>query len=190
MKKNKSLLLSVIALAAVILTAAILYPKLSEKYGEASSPEELLASKKSGNAPDFTVYTEDGTPVRLSERLTEREGRPCVLNFWATWCPYCVEELPIFEKYAALYDGKVDFYMIDLADGRDTVEKALAYMEENGYTFPVYFDTDGNAAIAYGASAIPLTAFIDADGNLYALKSGAIREETAESILKKLTGAE
>ena len=71
--------------------------------------------------------------------------------------------------------------MVNLTDGsRETVESASAFIEEQGYTFPVFFDTQYSGAAAYGTSAIPVTFFIDRDGNLIAYAQSAIDAETLQ----------
>jgi thiol-disulfide isomerase/thioredoxin len=140
--------------------------------------------KKAADAPDFTMLDMNGETVSLSSFF----GEPIVVNFWATWCPPCASELPHFDKAAAEYEGKVRFLMVDLTDGRrDTVESAKAYVEERGYTFPLYFDTESSGAIAYAVYSIPLTVFINADGNIQASRVGAMNEEMLYDYLEELT---
>ena len=131
-------------------------------------------------APDFTVYDKDGNEVHLSDFL----GKPVVINFWATWCTYCKMHMPVFEEAYQTYGEDIHFLMINLTDGsRDTVESASAYIEEQGYTFPVYYDTDYSAAATYGASSIPITFFIDAEGHGIVYGRGALDEETFQECI-------
>ena len=123
------------------------------------------------SAPDFTVYDIDGNPVNLSDF----EGKPTILNFWASWCGPCKSEMPDLEEAYQEYGDVINFVIVDLTDGSsETVETASAYIESQGYTFPVYYDTDLDGATTYGVTAIPLTYFIDADGNLVAYHQGAM----------------
>ena len=129
-------------------------------------------------APDFTVYGKDGKPVRLSDM----KGTPVVLNFWASWCPPCKAEMPDFDKIAKEYEGRIVFMMVNLTDGvSETQSSAQAFIDSMGYTFPVYFDLDSEAAYTYGTQSIPTTYFIDAKGDLIAGANGAIDGDTLRS---------
>lgn len=140
---------------------------------------------KKNTAPDFTVLDKDGNTVRLSEKF----GKPIVINFWATWCPPCKQELPDFDKLSKEYGDRVVFMMVNLTDGyRDTVDGTKRFVSDKGYTFPVYFDTKDNAASAYNVSSIPQTTFIDAKGNIYTTRIGAMNEATLRIYLNALLG--
>ena len=140
---------------------------------------------KKNTAPDFTVLDKDGNTVRLSDKF----GKPIVINFWATWCPPCKQELPDFDKLCKEYGDRIVFMMVNLTDGyRDTVDGTKRFVSGKGYTFPVYFDTKDNAASAYNVSSIPQTTFIDAKGNIYTTRIGAMNEATLRIYLNALLG--
>ena len=153
--------------------------------GETVPAQEPTEEPEEIAAPDFTVLDMDGADVTLADRLAD--GKPIVLNFWATWCGPCKSELPAFDKAAAEYADKVTFMLINLTDGyQETVDGVKEFMEENGYTFPVYFDTEYSAAVPYGASSIPLTYFVTSDGIVVGGYMGAMPEETLYSYLEQL----
>ena len=138
---------------------------------DSSTVTDGNAEAPASHAPDFTALDREGNEVKLSDFF----GKPIVLNFWASWCPPCKAELPDFETVFKKYEGKVTFLMVNLTDGqRETVEIAKSFVESQGYTFPVYFDTKYEASYNYGVSSIPQTYFIDAEGNLVAYATGMI----------------
>lgn len=184
MKKNRTLLILVIVFAVVMVGAAVLYRQLGEDAApkqlvaetaatEAASRETAATEPKSQvyQAPDFTVYDLEGNAHQLSDFF----GKPIVLNFWASWCGPCKSEMPDFDAACAELDGQVQFLMVNMTDGsRETVDTASAFIEEQGYTFPVYYDTEQSAAYMYGVYSLPTTYFIDREGNLVAQAKGAI----------------
>lgn len=150
---------------------------------ETAPPETEDPNKNT--APDFPVLDADGNTVRLSDMF----GKPVVINFWATWCPPCKRELPDFDRLCREYGDRVVFMMVNLTDGRrDTVDGTKKFVSEKGYTFPVYFDTGLSGAKAYSVSSIPQTTFIDANGNVFATRIGAMNETVLRSYINAILG--
>ena len=175
---KKVLLITLIALVALLAIAGVLYPKLSSGMQtqqlattppatteepdatEATQPETIPA-------PDFTVLDWDGNEVNFSDYA----GKPVVLNFWAHWCGPCQMEMPEFNaKYEEL-EGEVTFLMVHVGADMDAGKEKVT---EGGYTFPVVFDKDSQVAAFYGVSAFPTSFFIDKEGNLQAYYVGAM----------------
>ena len=114
-------------------------------------------------APDFYMEDAEGNGYQLSDF----RGKPVVLNFWASWCGPCKMEMPELEEAYKTYGEQIHFVIVDLVQGRtETKEDGLAHLTESGYTFPAYFDVKQEASGAYQIGAIPLTVFINADGEV------------------------
>jgi len=176
---KRGTLVAAALLVAVLVCGGLGYRMLAARVEPEPAPiEQAEATDDAGEAPlladhDATVYTVDGEAVTLT-RIAD--GRPLVINFWATWCPYCVEELPDFQEIVADYSGRVSFCFLDVTDGsRETVELAAAFLEENGFSdLPAYYDTDLAASIEYGASSLPTTVVVNGDGEIIAISAGMI----------------
>ena len=182
MDKKVKYAIIVLCAAAFLLAAVMGYDYLTANYNN-DVPSGDVSSAEAVMAPDFTVYDWEGNKVNFSDF----EGKPVVINFWATWCGYCVKEMPGFEKAAAEFGDEVVFMMINVTDGyQETKEDAVNFIAEKGYTFPVYFDMDLSAASVYGASSLPATAFINADGELVHGQLGMMSEETLYGHIKKI----
>lgn len=143
--------------------------------GDAGGYEAETETPQVSMAADFTVVDVQGGEVSLTSLL----GRPIVLNFWASWCPPCISEMPEFQKIYEEQGSEILFLMVNVTDGsRETTETAGAFIAEQGYTFPVYYDVYLSAANAYSVTSIPATYFINAEGEIAAGARGAIDEET------------
>lgn len=196
MNKKKIIMILVLVFVLILGGAGILYKQLGQKLApnllatqtpqetestEASTPTTQENEQENESekilAPDFTVYDLDGNEVHLSDYI----GKSVVLNFWASWCSPCKMEMPDFnEKYLEIGE-EVQFLIINMTDGsRETVETASAFIAEQGYSFPVFYDTDQDAAATYGVYSLPTTYFIDEEGNAIAQATGAIDEETLQ----------
>jgi peroxiredoxin len=141
--------------------------------GGALSCDSSLLSQK---APDFTLSTMTGTNITLSEL----EGTPVVLNFWATNCPYCVTELHYFETVAQESEGEIKVIAIDVGESASTVQ---TFFDDYEPTMIVALDTNGEVFVNYSQGDnprgyIPITFFVDSGGIVQYIKIGAFQSET------------
>lgn len=200
MKKNKTFILLAVLLVILIGGAGFFYNKLRSSYktdaltktsqttenetdseetedSQTSSEETDSGENAAETAPDFTMTDASGEEVKLSDFF----GKPVILNFWASWCGPCKSEMPHFEDAYQKYGEDINFVIVNLTDGaRETVEAASDFIEEQGYTFPLYFDTNTEGAVTYGTYSIPVTYFIGADGVPVAQANGALDAATLQ----------
>jgi peroxiredoxin len=118
-----------------------------------------LPAVEGNHAPDFTLKTLAGEPVQLSSL----KGKVVLLNFWATWCPPCREEIPSMVRLNQVMQGK-PFQMLAVSideGGKDAVE---SFFKKGGATLPALLDTDGRVAKLYGTTGVPETFVIDTKG--------------------------
>lgn len=133
-------------------------------------------------APDFTLKNLDGEDVTLSDY----KGKIVFLNFWATWCPHCVREMPDFNKLAAENDDMV-ILAVDVMEDKKLV---VDYIEKGGYDFDVVLDEKGEVAMKYLISPLPTTYFIDADGILLGRLEGALSWAHMNEVLETIRQGE
>ena len=131
-------------------------------------------------APDFTVYDYEGNAVKLSDF----RGKPIVLNFWARDCIYCTMEMPEFQAAYEKYGDRVVFLMVDFTSfSGKGIAYEKEYIDDNGYTFPVYYDTKNSAVSKYGINSIPQTFFINSKFDLYTYIPGMASAELLEQCI-------
>ena len=124
------------------------------------------AATKNTPASDFTLKGRDGANHRLSEEV----GNIVIVNFWASWCGPCREELPAFESlYQEYADLGVTVYGVNVDDDP---EKANVLLKDIDVSFPVLFDTNGDVSKLYDVSAMPTTVMVDRDGNTRLIHKG------------------
>lgn len=185
MNKTVKWILSAAALVVFIVVALFLYNSLSDKYADNGfDANDSVNSGVNSNeqsrfplAKDFTVLDEKGNKVKLSDF----RGKPVVINFWASWCYYCKEEMGDFDTSYLEHSNEVVYLMINATDGvQETKQTADAYIKESGYFFDVYYDTTGKAAEAFGVIALPSTILVDDEGRVIGKQMGLVDYKTLE----------
>lgn len=181
--KNKSLIITGILFVLILGIALLLYPTLSEKAAEAETTTEqnvtLSDTVQYQKYKDIKIFDKDGNEIMLSDL----SGKPIILNFWATWCGYCIQEMPDFEKAYKEYGEEIQFLIVNTDDG---IAKGESFIKDRGYSFPTYYDLEYSAAITYGITGIPRTIAIDKDGFIRYNRSGMIDSSMLESIIETI----
>ena len=192
MSKKSKLLLAAVAMVALLLGASVLYKQLADnaEHDNLSGTNNNAAADSQQEQPkqfppDFTVVDASGREVKLSDF----RGKPTVVNFWASWCGPCKSEMPDFDAVYQRMGNEIHFLMVNMTDGgQETLSGAQKFIADSAYTFPVYYDTQLSAAMAYGVSSLPTTYFFDAEGYGVAYAVGAISEDDLLRGIEMITG--
>lgn len=161
----------VVALAAIALVAGSLW----------LTRDSVDASKET--APDVTLEYFDGT----SQRLSDLQGKPVVLNFWASWCPACISEMPAFGEVHRRLGAEVEFIGVNMQEV--DLDAAIALAEQTGVEYRLAHDPQGSIYNLFGGIAMPTTVFISADGVVQRAHAGTIfADELLETIESELLG--
>ena len=132
---------------------------------------------------DFTLPAPDnldGSPGK-KVRLNDFKGRAVVINFWATWCVPCKEEMPLFERYARRAGNQVVWLGVNELESAQAVN---VFIQEFKISFPIVLDSDGQVAQDYYVRGYPTTFFVDANGVLRAQHLGQVNEELLKGYLE------
>ncbi|SOB94235.1 peroxiredoxin [Ureibacillus xyleni] len=145
---------------------------------EENEPDVMVVA---GQAINFSLTTLDGEKVKLSDLL----GKKVFINFWATWCPPCEEEMPHIEKYYEIYAEKHNVVILgvnttDLEGDKDSIRK---FIQEHEISFPILLDETGDVSKQYGILTLPTSMIIDENGMIEEQIIGPVTEEM---LLEKL----
>ncbi len=161
-----------LALFIIIISAFLVYKvALKEK---TSIPLKAIEGLE---APDLILNDIEGNDLSPKHL----KGRPVFVNFWATWCTQCIEEMPSLQR---LYDSvkdedKVSFFIVIYNDSK---ENAIAFMKEHKYNLPIFLDVNGSTANSYGLTGVPETYLIDRNGILFKKIIGPLNWDSKEAL--------
>lgn len=181
MKKNKKIVL-IILIIAIIGTILFAQKLLSENE---SITGELLNNENTGleignQAPDFILKSVDGKNIQLSSFIGKKS---VVVNFWATWCPPCREEMPLFDEIYAKNKDKVEILGVNLQESERAINN---FIKAIPVAYPLLLDPDANVKKIYNVFTQPVTYFIDRNGIIVSKKFGPLTEQETEEKFNKL----
>lgn len=141
----------------IILLAFVVYNFI----GQSDQPD---TAKEGKVAPDFTLETLSGEEVKLSDYF----GKKIILNFWATHCPPCKEEMPAMQKFYDEYQDEVEIIAVNLTGTEQSESDVTDFIDKYEYTYPTLLDKDLKVRETYQANGIPTTYFLGTDGKIQA----------------------
>ncbi|WP_226641808.1 redoxin domain-containing protein [Mesobacillus subterraneus] len=169
------------AIGAGILAGLVLFA-IFQQLNTADEPLAIEASKATTGigagmaAPNFTLKNLAGEEVSLKDY----RGKKVMLNFWATWCPPCKEEMPAMEKFYKENSKEVEILAVNL----DPQNNVKGFVEENGLTFPILLDKEGRTQQTYSVISIPTSLIIDEHGLIIKKQIGSLTFEQMQELLK------
>lgn len=175
-------------LAIIVLAGLIIWGFMSVQGNKSNSSgpsgtqaQSLTVGLDVGNsAPDFELQTVDGTTIKLSSL----KGKKVILNFWATWCPPCRQEMPDMEKfYTENEKSGIEILAVNLTETEKSRTDVPAFMRANGITFPVGLDEKGSVGNLYKVSSIPASFIIDSNGVIQKKLVGPMTYDSMKSML-------
>lgn len=187
MNKRVSIIIWIIAICAVMVAAYTFYsknkPQGFETPPQQNEPTDTSSQSDKTMAPDFNLKDLNGNDVKLSDY----KGKIVILNFWATWCKYCIQEMPDLNELNKELEKENEAVIlaIDVQESPDTVK---GYLSSKDINLKALLDQDGSVAQAYGITGYPTTFIINKDGSLYTYIPGATNKETLQGILDKIIG--
>lgn len=175
--RRRIVIFCVVSLLNVALLALILAQLLTPATHSVSDP--LIGHP----APDFSMAMLRSEKGKSNLSLSNFKGKSIVLNFWASWCQPCKEELPLLEKaWKQMQTQKKNIVFLGI-DFQESNSDATTFLQLNGITYLAGLDTNGSIANKYGVTSLPQTIFIDHNGTV---TSREPQELTAQELSKNL----
>lgn len=175
MKLQKNHLILIAIIAIIVLSIGIIELR-KQKQSVISNKDKNVGISIGKTAPDFELKSLDDKNVKLSDY----KGKKVILNFWASWCAPCKEEMPLFEKIYRSNLDKIVVVGVNLQESRENIEN---FIKKFDITFPILLDPSAQVKEMYNVFTQPVTYFIDENGKIVDKKFGAL---TVEEIYEKV----
>lgn len=167
----------IMAIGMMLVAISFIYTPLASADVDQSSTSET-GIRVGKYLSEITLEDLNGSQVTVGQ-----SGKITVINFWATWCPPCRDEMPELNIFAQSNQQNVDFYAVNLQESN---EKVSEFMNQNGYSMPILLDTNGVVAKKFQITAIPTTIIVNKHGMIKYRKSGAMTSNELEGIINSL----
>lgn len=137
-------------------------------------------------AQDFTLSNLNGEPVSLSDA----RGKITIVNFWATWCPPCREEMPHMQSFYEKHSENIEMLAVNVTNMDDGIPVIERFVQEHELTFPVLLDESGDVGMTYEVMTLPTSYILDAEGRVFQKIVGAMDEQMMNELVEALRSYE
>jgi len=151
-----------------------------ETNDDQESPDQKSQVNPARAALDFQLENIDGGPISLSDY----EGKPVMVNFWATWCPPCRAEMPLIQEFASENQESFVVLAVNVGEERSTIEGFVSNNELHDLIF--LLDPENSVAALYGVPGFPTSLFVDQNGLLQAVHIGELNRDLMVQYLAKI----
>ena len=173
-------LTAVVVLVAVALGVGVLIGRQGTAGAARASAQRPVSVERDQLAPLFSLPSTTGETVALSSF----EGQVVLVNFWATWCPPCRDEMPVIQATHEKYADRG--FRVLAVNVQETPGQVEAYARELGLTFPLLLDQRGDVTQTYRVQNLPRSFFLDRAGRVVRIHPGELTPDTMERYLKEL----
>lgn len=179
--------ISIIIVMALVVIMIVTFVQNQNEKNNAIDEDKLgkeVGIDKGQYAPDFTLETLDGEKLTLSDL----QGKKVILNFWATWCPPCKQEMPHLQNYYKDYAKKenVEIVAVNLTYNNQTIDQVKQFIESYKITFPIPLMENPKLGQTYEVLTIPSTFFIDTKGRVQHHIIGPVDEKSISNYISKI----
>ncbi|BCJ86698.1 TlpA family protein disulfide reductase [Effusibacillus dendaii] len=157
-------------------------PTQQQSAGQPNTSQPAVSPQPGKMAPDFALRDMAGQTVRLSDL----RGKPVLINFWASWCGPCRQEMPDLVKKSETYKDQITFVGINLTSSESDAKDVQSFLQEFHVKYPILLDEEGQVSNLYQVLGIPTTVSINPDGMIVDRITGAMNADQMEKVMQNL----